>query len=89
MAALLITYDLNKPGQDYDGLFEEIKSMGTWWHYLDSTWIVATSLNVSAAADRIRAKLDNSDHFLVLDITGDTSQGWLPKDAWSWINSHV
>lgn len=89
MAALLITYDLNKPGQDYDGLFDEIKSFGTWWHYLDSTWIVDTSLSVSAAADRIRAKVDNSDHFLVLNITGDARQGWLPKDAWAWINEHV
>lgn len=32
MAALLITYDLNKPGQDYEGLFEEIKSFCAWWH---------------------------------------------------------
>lgn len=89
MAALLITYDLNKPGQDYEGLFEEIKSFGTWWHYLDSTWIVDTNLTVSSAADRIRTKVDSSDHFLVLDITGDASQGWLPKDAWDWINKHV
>lgn len=89
MPALLITYDLNKPGQDYEGLSEEIKSFGAWWHYLDSTWIVDTNLSVSSAADRIRAKVDSSDHFLVLNITGDASQGWLPQDAWDWISKHV
>ena len=89
MGALLITYDLNRPGQDYEGLFDEIKSLGAWWHYLDSLWIVDTNLTVNSAADRIRARVDTSDHFLVLDVTGDASQGWLPQEAWNWINTHV
>lgn len=37
MSALLISYDLNKPGQKYERLYEKIKALGTWWHYLDST----------------------------------------------------
>lgn len=89
MSALLITYDLNKPGQNYQGLYEEIKSFGAWWHHLDSTWIVDTRLTVETVADRIRTKVDDSDHFLVLNITGDANQGWLPKKAWEWINTHV
>ena len=45
MSALLITYDLNAPGQKYDDLYQEIKDLGsTWWHYLDSTWVVKTTL---------------------------------------------
>ncbi|WP_209021761.1 hypothetical protein [Nocardioides sp. 503] len=38
MACLLITYDLNTPGQGYTALHDEIKSLGAWWHHLDSTW---------------------------------------------------
>jgi hypothetical protein len=27
---LLISYDLNKPGQNYDKLYAKIKELGTW-----------------------------------------------------------
>ncbi len=37
-----VTYDLNEPGQDYANLYESIKSVGAWWHYLDSFWLVGT-----------------------------------------------
>lgn len=33
----LVTYDLNKPQQEYEELYEELKHIGAWWHYLDST----------------------------------------------------
>lgn len=60
MSALLITYDLNKPGQNYEELYERIKRLGTWWHYLGSTWIVICPLTPSQAFDRIRESLDAS-----------------------------
>lgn len=41
---LLIGYDLNAPGQDYGDLIEAVKASGARWHYLDSTWLVKTSL---------------------------------------------
>ncbi|MDO5084616.1 MAG: hypothetical protein Q4D89_14620 [Arachnia propionica] len=59
MSALLISYDLNKPGQKYDDLYEKIKALGTWWHYLDSTWIVVSSLSPSQAFDRLKPALDD------------------------------
>ncbi|MGJ0535402.1 hypothetical protein [Methylocystis sp.] len=42
-----INYDLRQPGQKYDELFNAIKGLGAWWHYLGSTWLVDTSLNVT------------------------------------------
>lgn len=39
MATLLVGYDLNKPGQNYDDLWVHLKDLGPWWHYLDSTWL--------------------------------------------------
>jgi hypothetical protein len=35
MSALLISYDLRKPGQNHDKLYEKIKELGAWWHGLD------------------------------------------------------
>lgn len=39
----MIAYDLNSPGQNYDDLIEDIKSLGPWWHHLDCTWLVKTT----------------------------------------------
>lgn len=89
MSALLISYDLNKPGQDYSDLHEKIKALGAWWHYLDSTWIVVSSLSPSQAFDRLKPALDTSDMVLILNITGDVNAGWLPQKAWDWINQNV
>ena len=89
MAALLITYDLNEPGQKYDSLYETIKALGAWWHYLDSTWIVKCSLTPDQAFEKVRTSLDEGDHILILDVTADKRQGWLPQEAWDWINKNV
>ena len=37
----LISYDLNSPGKNYAQLYAAIQKLGSWWHCLDSTWIVA------------------------------------------------
>jgi hypothetical protein len=71
VSALLITYDLNKPGQDYDKLYEKIKGLGSWWHHLDSTWIVTSALAPSEAFDQLKPTLDESDRVLIVNITGD------------------
>jgi len=45
MGVLLIGYDLNKPrgDRDYPDLIEAIKAIsGSWWHHLDSTWLIET-----------------------------------------------
>lgn len=90
MGALLISYDLNKPGQDYDALYDAIKELGSfWWHYLDSTWVVATHLTPTVASERLRAVLDASDRLLVINVTNDAYDGWLQQEAWDWLKQHV
>jgi len=56
--SLLIGYDLNKTGKDYSGLIEKIKaSVETWWHCLDSTWIVKTNLSYIELRDLLKPTL--------------------------------
>lgn len=41
MAAYMVGYDLHPSrGETYDELIQAIKRLGSWWHHLDSTWIV-------------------------------------------------
>lgn len=81
-----INYDLKQPGQDYSGLHEAIRSCGDWWHYLGSTWLVDTNLGAAGIWKRLDPHVDRNDRVLVIGVTKEY-QGWLPKDAWEWINS--
>lgn len=54
MPVYAISYDLNSPGQNYQNLYEEIKSFGGYWHYLDSTWLVSTRLSANQMTERMR-----------------------------------
>jgi hypothetical protein len=90
MAAILITYDLNKPGQGYTDLYEAIKGLGAWWHYLDSTWIVSGySLTATTVWNALQPHIDKNDSVFIVDITRDAHSGWLPQKAWDWINKNV
>lgn len=70
MASYLISYDLNKPGQNYSDLYDAIKKVGsTWWHCLDSTWIVKSTKSAAQIRDALLPCLDKNDRILVV-ITG-------------------
>ena len=84
---ILITYDLHRPLQNYKGLHDEIKKLGsTWWHYLESTWLVDTTLTPQQAWERLANQVDKDDRVLVIRATGSNS-GWLTQDAWDWLNA--
>jgi hypothetical protein len=69
MANVLIGYDLNKTGQDYTKLIEKIRALfPTWWHCLDSTWIVQTSLTTVQVRDALLPLIDSNDELLVVAL---------------------
>ncbi len=84
----VVSYDLCKPGQDYKGLFDELQASPSWWHYLESTWLIATSESASELYNRLRGHLDGGDRLLIIQA-GTDMQGWLPKEAWEWIEREL
>jgi hypothetical protein len=75
-ATVLIGYDLNQPVQNYTELIEEIKKISsTWWHCLDSTWLVRTDLSPDQIRNRLKRTLDPNDELLVVLAS--------PPAAWS------
>jgi len=85
---LLVSYDLNAPSKNYEELYKLFKTSSSWWHYLDSTWLLYTQDSISTWCDNIRKVIDENDHFIVLDVTKQPRNGWLPKKAWAWIKEH-
>ena len=85
---LLISYDLNNPKRDYRGLYKEIKKADTWWHHLDSTWIIRTNQNPETWQNRLRRHLDRDDSLLIIEVRNNY-QGWLPEEAWQWLERNL
>jgi hypothetical protein len=81
----LITYDLNKSGQNYDGLYDAIKKIGKWWHYLDSTWLVETNMTSGQISEILLKEIDKNDRLLIIRVAADHA-GWLTQKAWDWLN---
>lgn len=85
MAVFLITYDLNNPGQDYNKLFQAIKTHGKWSHRLDSTWIIETSSSLKTVADDLVNHIDKNDKLIVIEVK-DNYSGWMVQAFWDWMS---
>ncbi len=87
---LLITYDLNRPGQNYAGLYDAIKECGAWWHYLDSTWLVSTNFSPSQVWEKLSLKIDKGDRVFVSRLSNNPNySGILPREAWEWLRART
>lgn len=90
MPTLLIGYDLNRPGQDYADLISRSKEHGPWWHHLDSTWLVDTTLTSGQMRDDLKPFLDAGDELLVVDVTG---RSWATRgisdSGNQWLHDHL
>ena len=69
----LITYDLLKAGQNYDGLIQKIKNLGAWAKVCESSWIVKTTLSSVQVRDALRAQIDSNDRLFVVTLTGEAA----------------
>jgi len=87
MYLYLVSYDLKAPGRNYEGVFGVLKSALSWWHYLESTWIIRTSLSIDEWNNKLLAQIDKNDSLLIINVTGMARNGWLDKKAWEWIRS--
>ena len=64
---------------------DEIVEFGSWWHYFRNVWIVDTEMTVDQMTKAILKHLDDKDDLLIIGIQ-DPYQGWLPEDAWKWLD---
>jgi hypothetical protein len=87
---LLITYDLNRPGQDYSKLFDYLKRFGTWCHPLDSTWLIRSAKSVVDVRNELKAYVDGNDGVLVMNVTGaNWASLGLSAQVNDWLRQHV
>lgn len=84
-----ITYDLNKPGQDYPRLYSTIKSLGDWIWPMQNLWFIDSDSGAQDIANSILAVIDQSDSVFVVKVNRYEWGSWMNKDANAWINARV
>lgn len=87
----LISYDLNKTGKNYEGVYQAIKdaSTGVWCHPLESTWLIKSTLSsANSVFEKIKPELDSDDRCFVIEVSNNY-QGWLTKKMWDYINENL
>lgn len=89
MKSYLITYDLRKPGQNYDELYKAIKDIGTWWHCLESNWIVKSNLSSVQIRDKISPHIDKNDKLFVALLSGEGAWMGFDTDCSKWLKDNL
>ena len=85
---LSISYDLNSPGQSYSELYDVIKTAPGYISAMDSLWFISTNESIETWCDRLMNVMDKNDYLFVVDITGQSRQGWMRKNVWEWLKQH-
>ena len=89
MTTYMIGYDLQVPGQDYSDLHEAIRNLGSWWHCLDSTWIVNSTSDAKQLRDSLLPYVDVNDRLLVAKISVDAAWTGFNQSCSDWLKSNL
>ena len=89
MATYMVGYDLNKPVQNYTELIDAIKSYGTWWHHLDSTWIIKTDQTPVEVRDNLAQHIDSNDELLVAAISAPAAWHGFNDKGSQWLKDNL
>lgn len=85
---LFVTYNQTGQATGNSEFFKALQAQGPWWHYINTTWLIDTQKTPQQVFDALRPMLGTNDRLLVGEL-GNRYQGWLPKDAWEWINARM
>lgn len=92
MKTYLIGYDLNRPrgADDYPSLIKAIKdNFSSWWHHLDSTWIVKSNLSIAQIINILKQHVDPGDELLVVRLTGEWNSVGFNDDGVDWLTNQM
>ena len=87
MSVFLVTYDLNKPGQNYDELLKKIKSY-SWARLSESSYAICTNSSLQQVYSDVRSCLDKSDHIYMITLKKPYT-GFGPQKVNEWLSESL
>ncbi len=88
--AYILVFDRDYKNFDYLKFHETIKKSKyiiTWWHYIQSCYILISDLSADELSDKI-IELMPKNRFLLTQVNLNNSNGWLNEKAWDFIYRH-
>lgn len=85
MANYIVTYDLNKRGQNYECITGKLAKMNSF-HAQGSVWFVKSDQTASELVDALKPCLDNNDSLFVSPVSKWCCTGM--KKAADWLNDN-
>lgn len=90
MSIKFVSYDLKKPGQDYESLIDAIKAYSSYCKINKSDWLINTSDSCKTIRDYLKKFIDTNDILFVAELS--EKSGWwasynLRDGAVKWLSS--
>lgn len=74
-----VSYDLLKPGKDYNSLYARLGTHGAK-RVLYSQWMLKSNLTAAQLRDDLKMFIDSNDRLLVIDVTTG-AMAWTTLEA--------
>lgn len=89
MATYIITYDLNKSGQNYNCIIKKLEAYGTHWHAQGSVWLLVTDQSATQIRDHLGACLDDNDELFVARLSGEAAWRGYSTQISEWLKKFL
>lgn len=87
MAVLLITYDLNKPGQNYNQILDYIKNF-SYVPLSESSYAIDTKIEPENIYNDLSKLLDSNDRICIITLTQPWA-AYLSPDILDWLKTRL
>jgi hypothetical protein len=87
MALYFIAYELENSANTYATLIEEIETYETWWHCLESIWIIASPKTAHQVKDHLQEYIGLDDRLVVVEIVRNASWVGFDKECSDWLTN--
>ena len=91
MKAFLISFDFTlektKKMAAFQAKVKEDPDISNWWHHLKGTYILLTKDHITAEKVRVFFhQFFPNEHCFIIELKSTDYSGWLPQQAWDWMN---
>ena len=89
MSTFVVSYDLQKLGQNYDCIIKKLEAYGTHRHMQQSVWIIQTNQTAVQIRDNLKPCLDQNDKLFVGKLSGEAAWWGYGQNIDNWLKQNL